>query len=758
MPAPDDRPGAMPGERRADPAPTFRFSRGRSVRDSEPEQRAAPTFAAFVDALDGDRAGTVKSDTNTPYFCGPLNGTGRRRAEGALPKPWTAIDLDGIKPEVLPDLRMYLARFSGCCWSTHSSRPDSPRERVVLELDRDATRDECIRLGDNLKAELDAAFPAALVVDVSTFRPEQPCYLPPAAVPIARFAGDPLKVDAYLAARPPAEPPEAPQPSDREADDLLARLSRGDGLHDVLLALVGRMAAKGLDRATIDAAARGMLELARPARGARVDEVAGDELTRMVDGALAKYAPGVSAAPVDIFREMATPALPPEMFPSCVSEYATVHARAAGHDPAAYLVAMLSAAASAIGDGICVELDPRTRWTECARLWLLLLGAPGSAKTPAIRVAVAPIQAIHKDMAVEHARALAGAGKDELPPPRRAMLVNDATVEALSDVLMDNPRGVQALYEELDSWIGSHDCYRNGQGSKDRGDWLRTYDGGPHQINRVKRGAVFVPNWSVSILGATTPAGLRRHARDLPADGLIQRFLTVIVRPMCAADESVEQGTIDDARRRYEQRLNELFNARGGVVRLSSDAAEVFTTRRDALRGEVSAMASFSEPFAGHMAKHPAMLGRLALVFHCLEHGAAAVDTELAGDTMARAAFVLKQLTRHSLALFSMLAGDSGPSALARACGSSIVAAGAETVTRRDLIAKCRAFKDAAEQAREAALRFLVDAAWITPINEERQYAGRPARFRVHPEVHARFSEQGEALRARRSALREAFE
>jgi hypothetical protein len=85
----------------------------------------------------------------------------------------------------------------------------------------------------------------------------------------------------------------------------------------------------------------------------------------------------------------------------------------------------------------------------------------------------------------------------------------------------------------------------------------------------------------------------------------------------------------------------------------------------------------------------------------------------------------------------------------------NIVAGTLEEVTRRDLIHACRAFRDAAEQPREAALRFLTDAAWLTPYDAGRQYAGRPAAFAVHPAVHERFAAEGQALKTRRVAVRE---
>ena len=733
---------------------TFAYSRGRSIHDSRPNTRTAPDFAAFVEAIARERA---PSKVGAPYIAGPFNGDGRRCAEGALPRRWIALDFDRIDAETLPELRMWLARFKGVAWPTHSSTPDAPRERVILELDRDASRDECLAIGEALSADLAAEFGDAIALDASTFRPEQPIFVPPAGATLARFEGEPLDVDAYIAAtkKGRADAPERPRSGERDADILVA-IERGESLHESILRLVARMAGKGLDAATIKASAIGLLERARPERGDRVDELARDELDRMIEGAVAKYArPAGEPQPMDIFRESVAPAIAAEDFPPLLADFAVLLARASGHDPAAYLMAGLATAAGAMSDDVRIQLDARTSFFVSALLWVLLLGAPGTAKTPAIRATMSALFHLHRELRAQHAQAVAGLPKDEPQPPLPAVFVNDATIEKLSEILADNPRGIIAVFEELDTWLGAHDCYRGGQGSKDRGEWLRLFDGGPHQVDRIRRGSYFVPNWGASILGATTPAGLRRHAKDLPADGLIQRFLPVIVRPMVAPEHAILGAEVRRAREAYEERLRELFAAPPGVVKLSRGAAEIFEARRDALRKEVEAFAAMSEPFAGHLTKHASLLGRLALAMHGLEHGAAVGSVEVSGETMARAERLLRKLARHALAMFEMLEGNDGPVGLARAAGRSIVAGRFETVNRSELMKHCRAFRDASEHQREAALRYLEDAAWLTPLNEGRQYSGRAAWFAVTPEVLTRFADQGEELRRRRDAVRE---
>jgi hypothetical protein len=492
----------------------------------------------------------------------------------------------------------------------------------------------------------------------------------------------------------------------------------------------------------------------------------GDYLARTVqralDGKAERYSGSVASparsempAPVDIFRTIIAPPLDPKLFPEVLRDFAVPRALAAGHDPAAYLMAGLAAAASATPDTVRLAVVPKTDYYESPRIWVLLVGSSGAAKSPALRAATASLWEIHRQLHESYEAAVADLPEDAKRPPRPALLSTDSTIESLCDVLRDNPNGITALYEEIDSWLGSHDAYRGGQGSKDRGEWLRLFDGGPHQVNRVKRGPTFVPNWGASILAATTPAGLRRHAKDLPADGLIQRFMPVIVSRTTEGDDNVDEAVIRAGGRRFGERLAALHRTHQGVVRMEPEAAALFLERRGEIREEIDAIEAVCEPMGGHVAKQAAMVARVALTMHMLEFGPTGLDVRLGPRTMQAAIGLLRALTRHALSMFTGLSSSDSSLPLAQAAGRTIVAGSMTMVSRRDLIHNCRAFRDANEAVREAALRFLVDAAWLTPLEDGRQYRGRPAVYLVHRDVATLFTSEGKALLQRRRAVRE---
>jgi len=765
---------------------TVVFSKGKDKFDAHPAQHSAATVEEFVEKIDSWR----QRQKGKGYISAAFSD-GHRSKDTALPVRFMCPDMDRILAPRLADLSMWLAGFQGAGWETHSSTPDAPRMRGVLILDREATRDEVQRLGAAFEAEVNTLFGDDIGLDRTTWKIEQPAYLPPTTGRLMRYLGDPINVDAWLARAPAVTPGSG---SDKTVQQRASEHAERDpvlrALHDKHM-VIGPHTTPGWFNVRCPCNAQHEVETSPssttymlPNYGGRRfgrfhclhHHCAGRPQEQFIEalglepkavwseqsgGAAPPFIGGSSSGtdpatrPLDIFRAVVAPPFDPALFPAVLRDYAVPLANAAGHDASAYLLAGLAAAAAAINDDVRLAVVPKTKWYESARLWVLLVGSPGTAKTPGIRAAAGVLWDLHRELRSGWERETAGLGEDDKKPPMPAVVVTDATIEKLSEILHDNPRGVLTLYEELDSWLGSHDAYRGGQGSKDRGEWLRLFDGGPHQVDRVKRGSYFVRNWGASILGATTPAGLRRHAKDLPPDGLIQRFIPCVVRPMVQPDNGVPEGVLDAGRHGFEERMREVFGASPGIVKMTPEASAAFLARRDALRGEVVAVEALSEPMAGHVAKHAALTARLALIMHMLDNGASGVEVLMDEATMVAAISIMRTITRHALALFSMLATGDSAGTVAQAAARSIVAGKFEFVTRRDLMTYCRAYREAGEHVREAALRFLCDAAWLTPLADGGHYAGRPTQYAVHPDCLTLFADEGEALRQRRRQVRE---
>lgn len=452
--------------------------------------------------------------------------------------------------------------------------------------------------------------------------------------------------------------------------------------------------------------------------------------------------------PVDLLRPMAAPPLRVADVPAVLGEFAAAHARATGFDASILLAGGIVAAAAMLSDEVRLCVSPRSSWFESARLWGVVIGGPGSGKSPALKAAQAPLFALHREMLGAWTETH---GTEESPPPRPCLYTSDATTEALAEVLRDNPRGILYTVDELHSWLESHDAYRSG-GGKDRGEWLRLYDGGPHQVHRIKRGAFFVPNWGASLLSATTPAALRRLAPKLPDDGLLQRLLLVVVRARDLPDDAMMRVETTARTEAWAAALRRLYTSPEAVVHLSGDAREAFEREQSELHRLTQAYEDAHPSYAAHLAKRAAMLARLALTFHALE--APAITDNLAGATMRRAVLFMRRQERHAMAVYGTMLGSGTGMALAQSIARSILAGDLHSFNRRELTLKCKAYRRADEWTRAAALTLLCDYGWLTTAAGSFSYG---AQWTVDRRVFSLFAEYGEIARQRREAVRARF-
>ncbi len=259
-------------------------------------------------------------------------------------------------------------------------------------------------------------------------------------------------------------------------------------------------------------------------------------------------------------------------------------------------------------------MRPESDREVSARQWAVLCGDPSARKSPCIRAGDRARQVLHHELYERWREANEGVRKDERDPVP-ALYTSDSTIPALGRVA-GQPRGLLMLTEEFASWVGGIDSADRGESAKNRGDWLQLRDGGPHQItNRVERGAVYVPNWGVSVLAACTPDGLAKQMKQMPEDGLIHRFAPCI---MATPDLDVRA----DARGRAAR----VGLAAGTAyivtttafptwLRLSEAARILFEAEERSIRALVVATEAFSPAYAAHVGKHPGMLAEVALTF-----------------------------------------------------------------------------------------------------------------------------------------------
>jgi hypothetical protein len=137
-------------------AQAISYSRGRDKFDAWPEQLVAPRFAAFAETVLAERS-AAKGLT---WISGPFaqNGAGQhhRCRDGALPRRFLPLDLDGASPDAFAELCMMLGEYSGFGYTTASHTTESPHARFILELSRPVDRAEGIRLGQAMQQRIEA--------------------------------------------------------------------------------------------------------------------------------------------------------------------------------------------------------------------------------------------------------------------------------------------------------------------------------------------------------------------------------------------------------------------------------------------------------------------------------------------------------------------------------------------------------------------------------------------------------------------------
>jgi hypothetical protein len=474
--------------------------------------------------------------------------------------------------------------------------------------------------------------------------------------------------------------------------------------------------------------------------------------------------------PLNLFAKFAAPPLVAADLPHEIAEYPALYAEATGFDPTLTLSSALAVMAAAIPDQIQVCANSATRHFASARLWVMSLGRPGAAKSPGHAAMREPLDRLNVEL-FENWQAEKAAWEKEkegTPPPQPTVVVNNVTLEAMSEALLQNERGVLFANDEAMSWLGSMDQYRSGGLDGDRAEWLRLFDGGHHVVHRIKRGTVFVKNWGASVLTATTPAALEQVARHLPEDGLLQRVMVFHVRSRQITSVDSDRGEIEAARERYTATVHRLWGLmpkeHSGVVPLAPEARSLLRRwEADSIKRQ-EAFGALSTALESHLAKYGTFALRLALTFHCAKvvnlADPAARDPArwpIGGATFAQVFRFLRREQQHAFALYLGL-GKSATYELARDIARTILArhTASGTVQRRELMQAMPAFRKAERRAQDDALHLMIDAGWLR-VDDSGYQKAAPARFLVDPNLTARFAKIAAEERERRAIARAAI-
>lgn len=343
---------------------------------------------------------------------------------------------------------------------------------------------------------------------------------------------------------------------------------------------------------------------------------------------------------------------PPEidlsLWPKVLATRAEEVGDGVGCDPAVPLWAGLAAVCGAIDARTRLELNPTFQVPPV--LWLMTIGDPAAKKSPGSRPMLKPLSHIeaseypkHKQALVDweakeiiHAKAhkvwksyLEGEGglmdptmaplMPELPdPPVPVKLtVVDITSQALALSAADRPRGLLCVLDEMNGWVEKMTSRNSGE---NRSTWVMAYESERYELERVGSGRKTVENLAVSIYGNIQPRVLETHFDALATDGMLQRFLPVVLR----TDKDRRGKPLPDfltSVNRWETVLRATYAVPPMHYRLSSGATKVYEAFQDWYQDQKKneRLLRASDTFLTAYGKLEGLTGRLILLFHAIE-------------------------------------------------------------------------------------------------------------------------------------------
>jgi putative DNA primase/helicase len=354
-----------------------------------------------------------------------------------------------------------------------------------------------------------------------------------------------------------------------------------------------------------------------------------------------------------------------------------------------------------IGRKVGIRPMKHNDWTVICNLWGAVVGNSGVMKSPTLSAALSPVkklqaaafeifnmQMVDHESQIEVAKLLEGLGKNEAKkklkgnknadvksllktdtssdkPILKRYLTNNASYEALGELLIENPNG---LLVESDEIIGLLKQLDAGGQEVARSFYLTAADGDkPYTFDRIMRGkGLHIEALCLSIIGGIQPGVLAEYVRQATgggagADGLLQRF-GLMVYPDISPDwkevDRYPDGEIRQAVNQLAERLDKLTafgigaetDQFGGVPFLRFDEAAQGLFSEWRLTLETRLRSGEEHPaIVSHLSKYRKLIPSLALINHLCDTQQGAVSEK----SLMRAIAFGEYLESHARRIYS---------------------------------------------------------------------------------------------------------
>jgi hypothetical protein len=334
---------------------------------------------------------------------------------------------------------------------------------------------------------------------------------------------------------------------------------------------------------------------------------------------------------------------------------------------------LLVTASTVIGAGCVINPKVHGDWAVSGNVWGGFCSPPGSQKTPIVNASITDVlscleldakQTYDQRKATHEAELIAFKARqdalaDEMKKCARGTKVapsmesltydyehlvsptaptwarwrtSDCTIEKMTELLSENPRGMLLLRDELTGLLASWD--REDRGA-DRAFYLESWNGtSSYTVDRIKRGTVHIDNLCISLFGGIQPSKLLSYlysaVRGASNDGLMQRLQILVYPDPPATWELIDQPTDPRVKALAYRAIQRLAHAdfrhfgaqdqdglRLPFFHFDPAAQELFYAWRTDLQAKLRA--DEEEPIViEHLSKYASLMPKLALIFHLL--------------------------------------------------------------------------------------------------------------------------------------------
>jgi hypothetical protein len=722
------------------------------VTSNQIEQKETP-WGGFVQRLAQMQAAprTASLDTVPALVYADFKPEGTRRDSDVLAV--TALVLDIDKDANLDRTRAALAGRECVIYTTKRSTPTAPRLRVVLPLAAPVSARDWPGTYRQFAAGL--ALPG---LDACAEKLSQPFFAPPGAGHFEHMAGEWLDPTAYTAAARQAEYDALPEPEPIRITLLPVPPLDPELIPDALRGWITDTAYRM--QCPIDFCAVGAIGILAAVVGAGI----GIKPKRKDDWLIV---PNLWGGVIGPPSKKKTPALA-EMVKALgrlekLAADGTQHAKAAAADPetkarqklleadlkeavkADMLAKRTASMAAAYVDATAGNM-PLEEGSDAAAT------APAKRKAPSRQPRPSPPTRSVDEIKLEMASLSA-------PPPgnlQERFRTNDATIEALHDLLSTNRRGILVFRDELVGLLRGWD--KQGR-EQDRSFYLEAWNGqGNFPLDRIGRGHVICDNMCVSILGGTQPDKVRNYLYQarIENDGMMQRFQLLTYPDVQPFAHIVDEYPDAPARERAFAIIETLARTDFAMVappgpydqtpclRFADDGAQnLFIDWYERLHREKLENLDEAPLIVEYLSKQPKTMASLALLFHLVDRAEAVAAGESIGpaslQAAARAADWCSYLEAHARRIYGLAANLQSQAAAALAeriaKGQLDDLGSGDGFTARDVYRKQWSLLDDREIVDEA-LGELVEAGWLLQSVQAAGFQHRGhVRYRVNPKA-----------------------